>query len=175
MWNPSERSYRLKIRQRYELRSHTRVPFGPRRGRCRNTNPPPLASTPPPAEPASSRCPRHEDHCAIAPDVLQRCGAARAGCPNDGVIAGRCRVHVCPGSIVRLPYTVARLGHSGATIHFSRTTATQYPGSCAIPRAISRPTRTTGSRCRNCLRGNADPCRRARRPSRCRTSCQACA
>ena len=41
--------------------------------------------------------------------------------------------------------------------------------------ALSRPTRTTGSRCRNCPHGNADPCPRARRPSRCRTSCRACA
>ncbi len=43
------------------------------------------------------------------------------------------------------------------------------------PPALSRPTRTTGSRCRNCPHGNADPCPRARRPSRCRTSCRACA
>ncbi len=43
------------------------------------------------------------------------------------------------------------------------------------PSVVSRPTRTTGSRCRNCPHGNADPCPRARLPSRCRTSCRACA
>ena len=73
------------------------------------------------------------------------------------------------------PNIIALLNNMRIAIRVARTISVQQQRSYAIPRTISPPTRTTGSRCRSCRRGNADPCRRARRPSRCRTSCRACA